>query len=71
MPEYISSDEDEEVAEDVNLTFWLKFEVLVYCANLVANVVFLLIRGCGVNRIEFPDKSFMRQASNDGIEKQN
>ena len=47
-------DSDKEIP-DANLVFWLKFEVLVFCANILSNVIFLLFRSCSINRIRLSD----------------
>ena len=59
-----------EVVPDANLVFWLKFEVLIFGANLLSNIVFLMFRGCCINRIELSEKSNIKYASRDAIDKQ-
>ena len=55
---------------DAYLTFWLKLEVLMFCANIIANVVFLLLRSCSRNRIELTLNEDEAQESEDAVEKQ-
>ena len=49
---------DEEVTiEHPSLRFWLQLEVLVFCANIVSNIIFLAFRSCSHRRLDLTPSS--------------
>ena len=63
-------EEEEEGPGDLALAFWLKLEVLVFSANIIANMIFLLLRSCSRSRIELAAKEEEKHESEDALEKQ-
>ena len=41
----------EESLERKNLIFWLQIEVLMFCGNIIANIIFIFLRSCSRSRI--------------------
>ena len=39
-------------SEQTGLLFWLQIEVLMFCANIASNMVFLLFRSCSRRRLD-------------------
>ena len=64
------TEEAEEEPTDATLAFWLKLEILMFCANILANMVFLLLRSCSRSRIELAAKEADKHESEDAVERQ-
>ena len=70
VPEPVEEEEEEVTPSDLALAFWLKLEVMMFCANIISNIVFLMLRSCSRNRIELAEKEEERHESEDAVEKQ-
>ena len=70
MQEPVEEEEEEETPSDLAVAFWLKLEVLMFCANILANIVFLLLRSCSRSRIELAAKEEDKHESEDAVERQ-